>query len=36
MFKRTIKNILHEALKVSPCVLLSGARQTGKSTKFKR
>jgi predicted AAA+ superfamily ATPase len=32
MFKRTIENILHEALKISPCVLLSGARQTGKST----
>jgi len=32
MYKRSVKNILKEALEISPCVLLSGARQVGKST----
>jgi len=32
MYKRSVENILKEALKISPCVLLSGARQVGKST----
>lgn len=32
MYKRSVDNILKEALKISPCVLLSGARQVGKST----
>lgn len=32
MYKRSVENILKEALKVSPSVLLSGARQVGKST----
>ena len=32
MFTRTAKLILNEALAISPAVLLSGARQVGKST----
>ena len=32
MYKRSVENILTEALEISPCVLLSGARQVGKST----
>ena len=32
MYKRSVKNILEEALKISSVVLLSGARQVGKST----
>ncbi len=32
MDKRSVENILEEALKISPAVLLSGARQVGKST----
>jgi len=32
MYKRSVENILHEALAISPTVLLSGARQVGKST----
>ncbi len=32
MYKRSAKDILHEALSISPVVLLSGARQVGKST----
>jgi len=32
MFKRSAENLLNEALKISPSVLLSGARQVGKST----
>ena len=32
MFTRTVKTILDEALAISPAVLLSGARQVGKST----
>ncbi|MDD3500229.1 ATP-binding protein [Sulfurovum sp.] len=32
MFKRSAQTILQEALRISPCVLLSGARQVGKST----
>ena len=32
MYKRATENILKEALSVSPAVLLSGARQVGKST----
>ncbi len=32
MYKRSVDNILNEALKISPSVLLSGARQVGKST----
>jgi len=32
MFKRSVENILKEALKISPAVLLVGARQVGKST----
>jgi len=32
MYKRSAENILKEALKISPSVLLSGARQVGKST----
>lgn len=32
MFTRTAISILHEALTISPAVLLSGARQVGKST----
>lgn len=32
MFTRTAKSILDEALAISPAVLLSGARQVGKST----
>lgn len=32
MYERSVKIMLDEALKVSPCVLLSGARQVGKST----
>ncbi|MBD3793670.1 MAG: ATP-binding protein [Campylobacterales bacterium] len=32
MYKRSAEDILHEALSVSPTVLLSGARQVGKST----
>ena len=32
MYKRSVENILKEALEISPCVLLSGARQVGKST----
>ncbi len=32
MFKRSVENILQEALRISPAVLLTGARQIGKST----
>lgn len=32
MYKRSAEFILQEALHISPCVLLSGARQVGKST----
>jgi predicted AAA+ superfamily ATPase len=32
MYKRSTENILKEALSISPAVLLSGARQVGKST----
>jgi predicted AAA+ superfamily ATPase len=32
MFKRSAEDILKEALRISPAVLLSGARQVGKST----
>ncbi len=32
MFKRSVANILQEALHISPAVLLTGARQIGKST----
>jgi len=32
MYKRTAKAIIDEALEISPCVLISGARQVGKST----
>ena len=32
MFKRSVKDILKEALSISPSVLLAGARQVGKST----
>ena len=32
MYKRSAEEILHEALSISPTVLLSGARQVGKST----
>ncbi len=32
MYKRSVDDILKEALKISPVVLLSGARQVGKST----
>ena len=32
MYKRSIANILDEALSISPSVLLTGARQVGKST----
>ncbi|MFK5976525.1 MAG: ATP-binding protein [Sulfurovum sp.] len=32
MYKRSVDNILKEALQISPVVLLSGARQVGKST----
>ncbi|MCD6190447.1 MAG: ATP-binding protein [Sulfurimonas sp.] len=32
MYKRSVESILKEAIKISPCVLLSGARQVGKST----
>ena len=32
MYKRSIEIILKEAMKISPVVLLSGARQVGKST----
>jgi predicted AAA+ superfamily ATPase len=32
MYKRSVDNILKEALGISPAVLLSGARQVGKST----
>lgn len=32
MYKRSAENILSEALSISPAVLLSGARQVGKST----
>ncbi len=32
MFKRSVQELLDEALKISPAVLLSGARQVGKST----
>lgn len=32
MFTRTVTSILNEALAISPAVLLSGARQVGKST----
>jgi len=32
MYRRSADNILKEALKISPSVLLSGARQVGKST----
>jgi len=31
MFKRSVDNILKEALEISPAVLISGARQVGKS-----
>ena len=32
MYKRSVENILKEAMNISPVVLLSGARQVGKST----
>jgi len=32
MYKRSVDDILKVALEISPCVLLSGARQVGKST----
>jgi predicted AAA+ superfamily ATPase len=32
MYKRSIENILKEALEIAPSVLLTGARQVGKST----
>ena len=32
MYKRSVEDILKEALSISPSVLLSGARQVGKST----
>lgn len=32
MYKRSAEYLLNEALKVAPCVLLTGARQVGKST----
>ena len=32
MFKRSVANLLKEALSISPAVLLSGSRQVGKST----
>jgi len=32
MYKRTATTIIKEALEISPCVLVSGARQVGKST----
>ncbi len=32
MYKRSAEDILHEALSISPVVLLAGARQVGKST----
>ncbi len=32
MYKRSVEDILKEALQISPAVLLSGARQVGKST----
>jgi len=32
MYKRTVQSILYEALEISPVVLLTGARQVGKST----
>ncbi len=32
MYKRSVENILKEALQISPSVLLTGARQVGKST----
>ena len=32
MYKRSAEEILHEALSISPTVLLLGARQVGKST----
>ena len=32
MFERSVENILAEALRISPCVLITGARQVGKST----
>jgi len=32
MYKRSVENILEEALSISPIVLLTGARQIGKST----
>lgn len=32
MFKRSVEDVLSEALQISPAVLLSGARQVGKST----
>jgi predicted AAA+ superfamily ATPase len=35
MFKRTIQPLLEDALKRSPIVLLTGARQTGKTTLVK-
>ena len=32
MLKRTIENLIQDALKISPVVLIAGARQIGKST----
>ena len=32
MYKRSVENILQEALRISPSVLLTGARQIGKTT----
>ena len=34
MYRRSVEFILKEALNISPSVLLSGARQVGKSTLF--
>jgi len=34
MYKRSVENILKEALSISPSILLSGTRQVGKSTLF--
>ena len=35
MYSRNLKNKLEEALKRSPVLLLTGARQTGKTTLMK-
>lgn len=32
MYKRKLEKLIYQALEISPCVLLSGARQVGKST----